>query len=149
LAVPLLSSIGLGTVEKKSIFNQGGHMGQYVEGNLVPGEQVVYETKNHWMIFVSIRAVLTLFIGPLIEMASNEFAITNKRVLVKEGLIARRGIDMAVSKVESVSVNQSILGRILGYGTIVIRGTGGTNEPFHKIANPMEFRKQFQATAHA
>ena len=124
-------------------------MGRYVESQLVTGERLVYETKNHWMIFISIGSFLTLFISPLIAMATNEFAITNRRVIVKEGLIARRGIEMAIDKVESVSVSQSIPGRILGYGTIVIRGTGGTNEPFHRIANPMEFRKRFQQTVGA
>lgn len=122
-------------------------MGKYVQNNLGPGEEVVYETSNHWMIFVSIRSILTLFIGPIISMTTNEFAITNKRVILKEGLITRRTIEMSISKIESVAVKQSVLGRILGYGTVTITGTGGTNEPFHTIANAMEFRKQFQKMA--
>lgn len=122
-------------------------MGNYVNSHLGTGEHVVYETSNHWMIFVSIWSLLTIFIGPIVAMFTNEFAITNRRVIVKEGLLSRRSLEMGIPKVESVAVNQSILGRILGYGTLHIRGTGGTNEHFHNIANPMEFRKQFQELA--
>lgn len=120
-------------------------MGQYVNSNLGQGEQVIFETKNHWIIFISLRSIFTLFIGPIIELASNEFALTNKRVIVKEGIISRRSLEIPLSKVESIAVNQSILGRILGYGTLVVRGTGGTNEPFYKVSNPMLFRERFQS----
>ena len=51
---------------------------------------------------------------------------------------------MNLAKIESVNVDQSMLGRLLGYGTIVIRGTGGTKEPFADIAQPLAFRKKFQ-----
>jgi uncharacterized membrane protein YdbT with pleckstrin-like domain len=51
---------------------------------------------------------------------------------------------MNLSKIESVNVNQGILGRMLGYGTIVVVGTGGTNEPFAYITDPLTFRKKFQ-----
>jgi uncharacterized membrane protein YdbT with pleckstrin-like domain len=55
---------------------------------------------------------------------------------------------MNLSKIESVNVDQGILGRILGYGTIRIIGTGGTKEAFPKILNPLEFRKKFQEFSH-
>jgi len=51
---------------------------------------------------------------------------------------------MNLSKIESVNVDQSILGRILGYGTIRIVGSGGTKEEFPNIRKPLEFRKKFQ-----
>ena len=119
-------------------------MGNYVQSNLSSGEQVVYEARLHWIIFVSLKALLTLFISPLIQRATSEFAITNKRVIIKVGLISRRTLEMNLSKIESVNVNQGIFGRLLGYGTIVVVGTGGTKEPFAGIADPMAFRKKFQ-----
>lgn len=119
-------------------------MGNYVQQNLGAGEQVVYETKLHWIIFFSLKALLTLFIVPLIEMSTSEFAITNKRVIIKVGLISRRTLEMNLNKIESVNVNQGILGRLLGYGTIVVIGTGGTRERFANIADPLTFRKKFQ-----
>jgi uncharacterized membrane protein YdbT with pleckstrin-like domain len=119
-------------------------MGNYVQQSLSAGEQVVYEAKLHWMIFVSLKALLTLFIAPLIEFSTSEFAITNKRVIIKVGLITRRTLEMNLNKIESVNVNQGLLGRLLGYGTIVIVGTGGTKEPFADISDPLTFRKKFQ-----
>lgn len=66
------------------------------------------------------------------------------RVIMKVGLISRRTIEMNVQKVESVNVNQSIFGRILGYGDISVVGTGGSRETFEKIADPIRFKRTFQ-----
>jgi uncharacterized membrane protein YdbT with pleckstrin-like domain len=79
-----------------------------------------------------------------IQSASSEFAITNKRVVIKVGFIKRKTLEMVLTKVETIRVDQSIVGRMLGYGTIVVTGTGGTNEPFASLANPLEFRRQVQ-----
>lgn len=119
-------------------------MGNYVNNHLIRDEQVMYETDYHWIIFISIKAVLTLFIKPMIERWTSEFAITNKRVIIKTGLVSRKTIEMNLLKIESVNVDQSILGRILGFGDITIIGTGGTKETFHKIKKPITFRKKFQ-----
>jgi uncharacterized membrane protein YdbT with pleckstrin-like domain len=93
-------------------------MGKYVNNNLVKDETVELETTHHWMIFCSLRAVLTLFILPIIDLYTDEFAITNKRVIIKTGLISRKTFEMNHSKIESVNVDQAILGRILGYGSV-------------------------------
>jgi uncharacterized membrane protein YdbT with pleckstrin-like domain len=119
-------------------------MGTYVDNNLIKDEKVQYETTYHAIIFFSLRSLLTLFISPLIAKYTDEFAITNKRVIIKTGLISRRTFEMNHSKIESVSVDQSILGRILGYGTIKVVGSGGTKEWFPNIKAPLEFRKAFQ-----
>lgn len=119
-------------------------MGHYIENNLIRDEQVVFETQYHWVIFFTWRSLLTLFIYPIIKRYSDEFGITNKRVIIKTGLIARKTLEMNLNKIESVNVDQSIPGRILGYGTVTIIGTGGTRETFEQISNPVEFRKKFQ-----
>ncbi len=119
-------------------------MGRYVTKTLIRGEHVVYEAKLHWIIYFSLKALLTLFMAPFIRSATSEFAITSKRLIIKVGLISRRTLEMNLNKIESVNVDQSILGRILGYGTIIVIGTGGTREPFSGIADPMGFRKKFQ-----
>jgi uncharacterized membrane protein YdbT with pleckstrin-like domain len=75
---------------------------------------------------------------------SAEFAITNKRVILKTGIIQRRTSEMFLAKVETVGVDQGLLARALDYGTISLRGTGGTAEPFSDIARPLEFRRQVQ-----
>lgn len=119
-------------------------MGQYVNSNLTRGENVVYEAKYHWILFISLKSFLTLFISPLIDYHTSEFAITSKRIIIKVGLIRRRTMELNIPKVESVNVDQSILGRILGYGSISIVGTGGSRETFNKISKPLDFRKAFQ-----
>ena len=119
-------------------------MGKYINNNLIKDEHVEFETTYHWIIFISLRALFTLFIAPMIDRYSDEFAITNKRVIIKTGLISRKTFEMNLSKIESVNVDQSIMGRILGYGTIRIVGSGGTKEEFPNIQKPLEFRKKFQ-----
>jgi uncharacterized membrane protein YdbT with pleckstrin-like domain len=121
-------------------------MGTYVESNLLKDERVTFETTLHWIRFLSFRGLLTLFIAPLIDRLCSEFAITNRRVIIKLGLMSRRTFEMNLSKIESVNVDQSLFGRMLGYGTITIIGTGGTKETFADIAGPIEFRRQFQQT---
>jgi hypothetical protein len=71
---------------------------------------------------------------------SSEFAITDKRVLIKVSLLSRRTVELLLSKVETIGVDQGISGRILNYGTIIVTGTGGTKEPFNGIANPLEYK---------
>ncbi len=118
----------------------------YVKDNLLKDEQVIYQTRLHWITFVSLRGIFTLFIAPLIDRWSSEFAITNRRVVIKIGLFARRTFEMNLSKIESVNVDQTLTGRMLGYGTITLIGTGGTKETFGNIAAPLEFRRRFQET---
>jgi len=119
-------------------------MGNYVNNNLIRGEVVEYETSYHWIIFFSLRSLFTLFIAPLIDKWTDEFVITNKRVIIKTGLIRRRTVELNLTKIESVNVDQSILGRILGFGSLQIVGTGGTKEIFPNINKPLTFRKKFQ-----
>src|SRR5207247_7498840 len=63
---------------------------------------------------------------------------------IKVGWVRRRTVETMLSKVEGIGVDQDLVGRMLGYGTIVVTGTGGTKEQFTKIARPLEFRRQVQ-----
>jgi uncharacterized membrane protein YdbT with pleckstrin-like domain len=94
--------------------------------------------------FLLVFAVIASAITSLIARATSEFAITNKRVLIKTGWIRRYSLETLLTKVESFRVDQSVLGRMLDHGTIIISGTGGSKEPFHKIAQPMMFRRRVQ-----
>lgn len=103
---------------------------------------------NQLLWAISILGLLLAFISSItgyIRYKTSEFAITNKRVLIKIGFIQRHSLEVLLHKVEGIGVNQSILGRILGFGTITVTGTGGTKETFDLIAAPLEFRKQVQA----
>ena len=119
-------------------------MGSYVNKNLVNGEYVVYTSTYHWKIFFNLKALATLFIAPLIARYSDEFAITNKRIIIKIGLFSRRTLELNLTKVESVLVNQTFVGRIFGFGSIIVIGTGGTRETFIDLKNPTQFKNKFQ-----
>lgn len=92
---------------------------------------------------VLVFAAVFVAAGVLARNAA-EFAVTNKRVILKAGVVRKRTVEIFLNKIESVGVDQSLGARVLGYGTIVLRGTGGTLEPFDKIARPLEFRRQVQ-----
>src|SRR3954467_8339761 len=140
----------------------------YLDDHLLAGEHIVYRAHLHWTIFgasilvvllgIALAIVLQLFdpqywylgavlagiglllaIPPAIRYTSSEFAVTDKRVLAKHGFIQRESIETLLSKVEAIEVDQGIPGRVLGYGTIVLTGTGGTEESFPRIAAPLEF----------
>ena len=89
--------------------------------------------------------IASLVVGfGVLRMKSAEFAITNKRVILKYGVINRRTAEMFLQKVESVGVDQNLFGRMFDYGTVTVRGTGGTLEPFTKVSHALEFRRQVQ-----
>jgi uncharacterized membrane protein YdbT with pleckstrin-like domain len=88
-------------------------------------------------------ALIFIVRGVLMRNAT-EMTVTNKRVFVKVGLAARRTIELLLSRVESIGVEESVMGRMLGYGRVIVHGTGGTPEVFNMIAHPLEFRTQVQ-----
>ena len=73
-----------------------------------------------------------------------EFGITNQRVIVKEGFLKRKTIEVFLKSVESVQVDQSIWGRILNFGTVIVSGTGGVTDPLNMIRKPLDFKKHVQ-----
>ena len=87
--------------------------------------------------------VVAILMG-MVRRNATEMAVTNRRVVIKTGLASRKTIEMLLNKVESIEVSETAFGRMLGYGTIVVIGTGGTPEPFQKVAHPLEFRSQVQ-----
>jgi len=119
-------------------------MGKYVNSHLIKDESVVFETRLHWVIFFTWSSLFTLTIAAWIKRALSEFAVTNRRVVMKKGFIARDTFEMNISKIESVNVDQPFMGRIFNYGSLTVIGTGGTRETFHNIAKPMAFRRAFQ-----
>ena len=90
-----------------------------------------------------IAGVIVVLVGAVRRNAT-EMAVTNRRVVIKTGLASRKTIEMLLQKVESIEVSEPTAGRMLGYGSIVVIGTGGTSEPFHKVAHPLQFRSHVQ-----
>jgi uncharacterized membrane protein YdbT with pleckstrin-like domain len=146
----------------------------YLDDHLLDGERIVYRARLHWTIFlkaiivvllgIALGIVLYLYepgywyigaalagvglllaIPPFIRYTSTEYAVTNKRLLSKVGFVERESDETLLSKIEAVAVDQGILARMLGFGTLTITGTGGTDEAFPRISNPLEFRRQIQS----
>lgn len=107
---------------------------------IAPGNAHLMETGGAVLL---VCGLVTIFAG-MIRRNATEMAVTNRRVVIKKGLASRTTIEMLLNKVESIEVSETLLGRMLGYGTIVVIGTGGTPEPFQKVAHPLEFRSEVQ-----
>jgi len=118
-------------------------MSQYIRTHLISNEHIIFETTYHWIIFTSVFAIVTLFLSPIIQFNTSEFCITNRRIVVKLGFIRLKITEMSLSKVESIEVDQNLLGRLLGYGTLSFHGTGGTVEKFFYVKQPLEFKNEF------
>lgn len=144
----------------------------YVEEHLLPGEEIVHRAHLHKIVYMGpvALALILILVGitgiasnvpalaigafvlaliPLITAhivyTSSEFAVTDKRVIMKTGFIQRRTLETLLGKVEGIEVSQSFFARMLDFGTIVVTGTGGTRETFQNMAAPLEFRRQVQA----
>jgi uncharacterized membrane protein YdbT with pleckstrin-like domain len=87
-----------------------------------------------------------LLIQEWLEWWVTEIAVTNRRVIYKKGFIRRQTNEMNMDKVESVRIDQSVLGRMLGYGTVTILGTGEGFETLRTIASPVELRNSITGT---
>ena len=129
-------------------------MSSYVEDALVGGEKVVHQGKiSLWSVWHLLALGLVLLpafgIGLIfwgiayIRIKSTEIAVTTKRLIVKHGFIRRSTIEININKVESIQVDQGMMGRMLNYGTLVISGTGTSHAPITGISEPMAFRKAF------
>jgi len=86
-----------------------------------------------------------LFIAAWLKRFGTEIAVTDRRVIYKTGLVQRDTTEINMAKIESVDVSQSILGRVFGFGTLTIRGTGETIEALRNIASPLQFRNAIMA----
>ena len=100
-----------------------------------------HDTASFLVGFFGSIFVITSFVAIWMRHWTTELAITDRRVVAKTGLIARDTNELNRAKIEGVDVQQSVLGRILNYGTISVRGTGGAIAPIPRIRNPLAFRK--------
>jgi uncharacterized membrane protein YdbT with pleckstrin-like domain len=146
---------------------------RYVEQSLTEGERIVHTTRRHWVVLIgpvagtallAVPGIALLFekdvlwIGGVILLAvaagillsgllrryGFEFAVTNKRLIYCKGLVSISTDELFLDKIESVLVTQGLLGRWWGYGSVSVRGTGGSWEPFSYVADPLLLRRRIQ-----
>lgn len=145
-------------------------MGEYVNRLLTGNEKIVFETRLSWFEYISFICAIffgalcagfivsaqlmpsflavVLFIlfaalcgvYPWLERKCSEYVITSRRVVVKTGIISRNVFEMRLQKIESVDLEQSILGRIFDFGTLIIHGTGDTAKRLPMLSQPVAFR---------
>lgn len=141
--------------------------GGYVERNLMPSEHVSYTTSMHWCIFLPaififamalaiafgggdlwifstlmfFFMVLPLAVNAAVVRMTAEYAVTDRRLIMKQGFISRKTVELLLTKAESLQVDQSILGRMFDYGTITVSGTGGSATQFAFVSAPLQLRK--------
>lgn len=87
--------------------------------------------------------IVAMFAG-VVRRNATEMAVTTRRVVIKQGLVSRKTIELLLNRIETIEVSEPMVGRMLGFGSITMIGTGGTSEPFHQIAHPLEFRSEVQ-----
>jgi uncharacterized membrane protein YdbT with pleckstrin-like domain len=140
----------------------------YIDKNLIPGEQILFRTKKHIIIFLvpTILAILSIYAyrymhgnmilnkvewAPTLIVAIywlatglnyqfSEFAITNKRVMMREGFFSRHATEMRIKAISQVNVNQNLLGQVLNYGTVTINAFGAF-DTYTLIAAPFRFQQ--------
>jgi uncharacterized membrane protein YdbT with pleckstrin-like domain len=138
----------------------------YVESILEPGEQIRYHTTVSWTIYtpaillalcslasllvgvgigwiaaiVFALAAIVAFVPAWLRRWTTEIAVTDRRVILKRGLIRRHTVEMNMQKVESVDVDQTLIGRLFDYGNVTIRGTGSSFEKLSMIDAPLKLR---------
>jgi uncharacterized membrane protein YdbT with pleckstrin-like domain len=83
---------------------------------------------------------ILLVLGAWIRRQATEIVVTDRRVIFKRGVLTRHTVEMNVSRIETVDVEQSLAGRIWGYGTLLIRGTGAGIEPLEGVGSPLSIR---------
>lgn len=143
----------------------------YLNQSRAESETITYVAKLHWIVFVKpglggffffllamsafgnqsagmgfffILCAGLIIANVVLRFLSTEYAVTTRRLLSKEGSFSRRSNELMLTKVESLRVEQDVMGRMLNYGTIAVIGTGGSKELFPQVADPLELRKQVQ-----
>lgn len=142
----------------------------YIQNNLQAGEEIKYKADIHWYIFAYpvILLLLSVFfssaqtgffhyvslflllsglfqlIKRILLKMDTEYVVTNKKVILKSGILSQDALELVLNKCERIRINQSLMGRMLGFGSIVVT-TGGVTNKFDFITNPIKFRNEINA----
>jgi uncharacterized membrane protein YdbT with pleckstrin-like domain len=128
---------------------------RYIDESLAPGETIIARGKWPTIFWIGAWAALLLlgiilvgvfiFVGMAIKMMTTDFAVTNRRVILKTGWLNRRTNELAVESVEGVSLDQSIWARLFGFGRVIVTGTGEARIVFPPMAHPVDFRRAIES----
>jgi uncharacterized membrane protein YdbT with pleckstrin-like domain len=130
----------------------------YIEESLSDGETVVGLFKLHWFARAPMAMWLVLGIPTLgltwliaiyeyLRLKFMEQGVTNKRVILKRGIISRRTEEMKLTSIETVEIDQGVLGRMFGFGTVKITGRGISDLVFKGIDDPMAVKRRIESVS--
>lgn len=128
----------------------------YINQSLSTGEEVFGRFKLHWFAWVPFWVLVILSpitVGITLLVAAYEWfrlknieqGVTNKRVILKQGIISRKTEEMKITSIETVEIDQTVLGRIFGFGTVKVTGRGLSDVIFVHIDDPMSVKKQIES----
>ena len=131
----------------------------YIEESLSSGEKVEGLFRFHWFAWVPmyvwlilglVTFGLTWFVAlyEYLRLRFTEQGVTNKRVILKTGIIGRKTEEMKVTSIETVEINQGVWGRIFGFGTIKVTGRGISDVVFKNLNDPMAAKRQIESISH-
>jgi uncharacterized membrane protein YdbT with pleckstrin-like domain len=122
----------------------------YISRRLAPGEEILHEGRFHWVQkawpWVALLVLGIIFVGvfiwiaELVRMNTTRMVVTSRRVILKRGFLSIKVDELTLASVEGAHVEQSIFGRMFGYGKLQIRGRGETHLQFPTMDRPGQFR---------
>lgn len=136
-------------------FDEEAKIMRYIDESLADGETIIRRGKwpgifwlGAWATLIVLGLILVgviIFAIAAIKMKTTDFAVTSRRVILKRGWLNRRTHELAVESIEGVSLDQSIMARLFGYGRVVVTGTGDAVIAFPPMADPVGFRRAIEA----
>jgi uncharacterized membrane protein YdbT with pleckstrin-like domain len=130
----------------------------YIQSSLSSGEKIEAIFKLHWLAWVGVwfwvfLAVITVgLLSPVaiykwLSLRCQENGVTNKRVIHKRGIISRTTEEMKLTSIETVDLDQGVMGRLLGFGTVRITGRGISDLVLNKIDDPLQVKRQIEGVS--
>ena len=123
----------------------------YIEESLSTDEEIREIFKFHWVaklpmiLWFVLLIPIPLAIWEWLKLRNTEMGVTNKRVILKTGIISRHSDEMKISSIETVEIEQGVPGRILGYGTVKVTGKGISDLVFTRIDDPMNVKRKIES----
>jgi uncharacterized membrane protein YdbT with pleckstrin-like domain len=114
----------------------------------VIGNRMGDESGSGWFELAGVLIVLLaviIWLSAWSGRLTTEIAVTTRRFVVKRGLIRRSVMEIGAGQIESIRIDQSLTGRVLGYGTLIVAGTGAGIDPVRSVAQPLELRQALDA----
>ena len=126
----------------------------YIKDSLSEGEKIVRVFRQHWVtrlwlvLWILLLITLPIALYEWLRLRTMEHGVANKRVIFKHGIISRNTEEMKLGSIETVRIDQSVWGRILGFGDIRVTGKGISDVVFRRMNDPMELKRQIEGVSH-